>query len=112
MSQFLLLLRGGEYQESPEAMQQTIEKYTAWGQKLKSEGKYIAADPLQEGGKVLRGTGAAMQITDGPFTETKEAVGGYYLFHATNADEALETAKGCPHLLYGGSVEVREVLQM
>ena len=112
MSQFLLLLRGGEYPESPEAMQETIEKYVAWGQKLRSEGKYISADPLHDGGKVLRSTSTTVQITDGPFTETKEAVNGYYLLNIANADEALETAKGCPALLYGGSVELREIMQM
>ncbi|HLK59928.1 MAG TPA: YciI family protein [Chthonomonadaceae bacterium] len=112
MSQFLLLLRGGEYPESPEAIQQIIEKYVAWGQKLRSEGKYISADPLHDSGKVLRSAGTGMQITDGPFTETKEAVNGYYLLNVADADEALETAKGCPALLYGGSVELREIMQM
>lgn len=110
MSQFLLILRGGsDYPTSPEEMQQTFEKYMAWGQKLKAEGKLISADPLKDEGKVIHSTKENLRVTDGPFTETKEAVAGYYLLEIANADEVVETAKGCPHLLYGGSVEVREI---
>ncbi len=55
------------------------------------------------------GAGGDAVVSDGPFAETKEALGGYYVIDASDLDEALELAKLCP--AYGGAVEVRPVLQ-
>jgi hypothetical protein len=61
---------------------------------------------LASGGKVVKPNNV---ITDGPYTEIKETLGGYSIVKAENLDEAAELAKGCPGLLTGGSVEVREI---
>ena len=115
MSKFLILLYANPSSFttlSPEEMQQAIQKYWAWGDKLRKDGKFLASDKLTDGaGKVLRGK-KDVRVTDGPFTEGKEFLGGYYAFTAANYDEAVEITRDHPHLEYGGIVEVREIENM
>ncbi|MBD0300511.1 MAG: hypothetical protein ICV82_09805, partial [Nitrososphaera sp.] len=77
---------------------------------LNKDGKFISGEPLTPSGKLVSGPNKA--ITDGPYTEGKEVVGGYFLVNANNYDEAVEIAKGCPDYEYGGSVQVRQVMKM
>lgn len=116
MSQFMLLLYGDEannefwMQMSPEDMQRAIEKYAAWSSRLAAEGKLRGGEKLRDGtGRVMRGTGAEQRVTDGPFSETKEVIGGYFLIEAADYDEAVRIASTCPQLEFGGTVEVREI---
>ena len=94
---------------SPEEMQKALEKYMAWGQKATQagflKGSHRLADDL---GKVMRNG----RVTDGPYSETKEILGGYYLIQAASYDEAVERTKDHPHLEYGGTIEVRAVHPM
>ena len=106
MSNFMFVFRGGETPTSPEAMQAQMQKWMTWIQRLRDQGKYVAGDPLQGGGKVLT---SRKTITDGPFAEGKEVVGGYFLIRAETLDEAAEMAKDCPIFESGGSVEVRAI---
>ena len=107
MNNFMFLFRGGETPSSPERMQAQMQKWMTWIQHLRDDGKYIAGDPLEGKGKVLRSPGKV--ITDGPFAEGKELVGGYFLVRADSLDAAAEMAKGCPIFETGGSVEVRPI---
>jgi hypothetical protein len=98
---------------SPEQMQKAIEKYVAWGQKLRTLGILLASDKLtDEPGRVMRGRNGHVRVTDGPFSETKEVLGGYYLINAASYDEAIDRARDCPQLEYGGTIEVRQVDEM
>jgi hypothetical protein len=106
MSNFMFVFRGRETPTSPEAMQKQMQKWMTWIQQLRDQGKYIAGDPLQGGGKVLT---SRKTITDGPFAEGKEVVGGYFMIRAETLDEAAEMAKDCPIFENGGSVEVRAI---
>jgi len=106
MSNFMFLFRGGSTPTSPEEMQAQMQKWMTWIQRLREEGKYVAGDPLQGGGKVLT---SRKIITDGPFAEGKEIVGGYFLVRAETLDQAAEMAKDCPIFENGGSVEVRPI---
>ena len=106
MSNFMFVFRGGATPTSPEAMQKQMQKWMTWIQQLRDQGKYIAGDPLQGGGKVLT---SRKTITDGPFAEGKEVVGGYFMIRAETLDEAAEMAKDCPIFENGGSVEVRAI---
>jgi len=110
MAQFMLLLRGGgEFPvHSPEEMQKVLEKYLAWADKLRKDGRHRGGEELKDGGRVMSVKNGKVAI-DGPYTETKEIVGGYFLYEAKDVDEATEIAKGCPHLGFGGSVEIREI---
>lgn len=106
----MLLLRGGvSYTElSPEQMQQLIGKYMSWIERLREKDQFVGGEPLEETGKVLSGRNGSI-VTDGPFTEAKEAVGGYFILRARDLDEAIEIAKGCPIFESGGTAEVRPV---
>ena len=115
MSQFLYLIRreGADFSKySASDFQELLKKYQAWTQKLKNEGRFLAGEKLSNNlGKSLRGKGTEI-IVDGPYADSKEAIGGYYLIEAKDLDEAVEVAKECPSLTHGGSVEIREIDQM
>lgn len=109
MAGYVLLLKSGEYTGySPEEMQKILERYIGWMNQLRSEGRYRAGEELNRTGRVLRSQGK--RVVDGPFTETKEAVGGFFLIEAKDYDEAVSISRGCPHLEYGGEIEIREVI--
>lgn len=114
MPDYMLLLYSspdGFDDVSPEDFQRVIERYRAWTDQLKASGHFLASDKLTDGeGRVLRQDGGALRVTDGPFTEAKEVVGGYYSVSAADYDEAVALARTCPHLDYG-TIEVREVEQ-
>lgn len=95
---------------SAEGIQAMISEYKEWRNKIQSEGKYVGSDKLRDdGGKSLTGQNGTFRVTDGPYTEAKELVGGYFAVSAANYDEAIELSKDCPHLKYGGRIEVREI---
>lgn len=97
----------------PEQMQQIIEKYSAWGEGLRTAGKLVASDKLKDGeGRVVRSEAGKTRVLDGPYSETKEVIGGYYTIAAADYDEALAIAEGCPHLAYGGTIEIREIEEL
>lgn len=113
MAQFMLLIRGGDEafaQFTPEQMEQTLGQYFAWSDRLRQEGRLVGADQLADGGRTVRARDGQLVI-DGPYTETKDAVGGYYQIEAADEAEAAEIAKGCPVLNHGGLVEVRAIVQ-
>jgi hypothetical protein len=112
MSEFLLLFRTEPVQGelSPEAVQAMLAQWQAWIGGIASQGKFVGTNQLLPHGKVV--SGAAKKVTDGPFTEGKEIIGGYMFIKAADIAEAIEHAKGCPIFAHGGNVEVRPVLQM
>lgn len=108
MPDFMLLFRGGEADsKSPEEMQQIVERYIAWVRELRSQGKFKAGDELQPNGRIISSVKGS--ISDGPFVETKEAVGGYFLIEAADYNEAVAIAKASPNIANGGTVEVRQI---
>jgi len=95
---------------TPEMIQTVIQKYNAWAKKLQDSGQLVGLNKLRdEYGRTINGFGAGQTVTDGPFAETKEVIGGYWIITAASYDEAVEWARECPTLEYGGRVEVREV---
>jgi hypothetical protein len=107
---YMLLFRGTELRKSlsPEEMQKVSEQWMAWFKRLTDEGKAVAGNPLEREGKVV--SGKERTVSDGPFAESKEAIGGYFLLDVATMNEALAIAKECPGLPYGIRVEVRPVL--
>ena len=112
MKDYVLLFRGGlDFSTaSPDQLQQAMAKWKAWIEELTKDGKYDGGNRLTKDGAVLNGS--KKQISDGPFTESKEIVGGYIGIKASDKKEAIEIAKGCPIFNYDGIVEVREVAKM
>ena len=116
MPKFMVIIHSapGFWQNlSPEEMQRKVEKYQAWVGKLKSSGRHVGGEKLrEEGGKALRLEKGRVQAVDGPYSEAKEVLGGYFLIEAANYDQAVERTKDHPHLHYGGTIEVRAIHPM
>ena len=114
MSEFLFLFRGGDgktLQQSPEKWQAHMQKWMQWMEGLKDQGQLLGAQPLTQTGKTV--TGSKKTVSDGPFMEGKEMVGGYLMCKAGNYDEAVAISKGCPILEFeDGIVEVREIQEL
>ena len=105
----LIFLGGDPSHLSPEAQQAHMGKWFAWVEKLRKEQRYVAGEALLPGGKTVKGPKKA--VTDGPFAESKEIVGGFFVLNAKNLDEAVLIAKDWPDYDLGGVVEVREVMK-
>jgi hypothetical protein len=112
MKDFMFIFRGAteQYEFSAEEMQQHMQKWFSWVDELKAKNIYVSGEPLVPEGKTVKGAKAL--ITDGPFAESKELVGGFFIIKAASLSEAAELAKGCPDLPLDGSVEIREVMKM
>jgi hypothetical protein len=107
VTKFLFIYRGRNEAGatlSPDEMQQMLQKWSAWITEALSKGWMLdAGDALTGEGRVV----GAKVVTDGPFVESKEVVGGFSIIQADTIDAAAKLAKGCPGLLSGGTVEVR-----
>ena len=111
MSEFVYLYRGGDRSGSPEQMQKVMQKWMAWFKDLAEKGHIKdRGQPLERTGKLVKG--GQKTVTDGPFAEAKDVVGGYTLIEARDLDQAVELSKGCPILEREGAVEVRPVMQI
>lgn len=113
MKEFMLLLSGEVQHDdslSIEEKQAEMQKYLNWLNELQAKGIVKGGQPLGDNGRVLKNLKGV--ITDGPFLETKEAIGGYFIITAENLDAATEIAKTCPHLLMGGTIEIRPLNQI
>ncbi len=113
MPNFMLLLHEDEGQfdgRSPDEAMRVTREYMAWATKMREEQRFVGGEKLtDDAGKVLRPKGGKIFVTDGPYAESKEIVGGYFAIKARDYGEACEIAKQCPHLKFGGRVEVRQV---
>lgn len=109
MPKFMLLLfdNPSDYAGfTPDQMQQVVKDYGAWAQEMGKAGKLVSGDKLaDEGGKVITQAG----VTDGPFAESKEVLGGYFIVNAESYGEAVELARNSPHVKYGASTHVRQI---
>ena len=114
MKEYLFLFRGGDAQtshQSPEKWQAHMQKWMEWMGGLQQKGQLIGAQPLTTDGKQI--TGNKKTVTDGPFMEGKEMVGGYLICKADSFDGAVAIANDCPILDFdNGAVEVREIQEM
>ena len=109
MADYLFLFIGGNATDenlSPEEMQKHMQKWFTWIDALRDKGIYKGGEPLEEGGLIVT---SDKTVTDGPFPESKEMIGGYIMIEADSIEAASELAKDCPALSFGGRVEVRQV---
>lgn len=111
MKDFMMIFMGPSYEElglSPEELQARMGKWFAWSQKMETAG-------ILKGGEALHSTGKRISsndrtVTDGPFVESKELIGGYYTVSANSIDDVVEIAQDYPDYDLDGSVEIREVM--
>ena len=114
--QYLLLIYGNEsamLSAPKEASSQMLGAYTAYSEAMKKAGVLAGANRLRPTGDAttVRAPNGKKSVLNGPFAETKEQLGGYYLIEAPDLDAALSWAARCPGAAYG-SIEVRPVWQM
>lgn len=113
MAQFMLLLHEAPVdfsQFSAEDIQHVVGEYVAWRHKVAADGNLVGGEKLKdEGGRQMVMQDGNLRVTDGPFAEAKEVIGGFFAIKADDYDHAVEIAGGCPHLKYGGRIEVRQV---
>ena len=109
-SEYMLLFRGTDWTKglSPEEIQTVMTNWRAWFERLTREGKVKAGQPLLNEGKIVSGKHGQV-VVDGPFAESKETIGGYFLLQVDSLEGAVAIAQECPGLAYGATVEVRPV---
>jgi hypothetical protein len=107
VAKFLFVYRGAAETVSrmtPEEMQQHMQRWEKWiGEGMQKGWMTDPGDALTPEGRVV----GAKVVSDGPFVESKEVVGGFSIVEAANIDDAARLAKGCPGVGVGGTVEVR-----
>jgi len=111
MKEFMMIFIGGDYavsQLSPSQIEERMQKWFAWVEDLTAKELYINGKPLAPNAKRVAGPGQV--VTDGPFVDSKELVGGYFLIKANDMNHALELTGGFPDYDLGGTVEVREIM--
>lgn len=95
---------------TPQQMQNLVKEYGQWAGQMGKEGKLVGGEKLaDEGGKVITGKGSKAVVTDGPFAETKEVLGGFFIINAASYDEAVAIARSSPHAKYGCATHVRRI---
>ena len=110
MEKFMLIFQGGMPSDmSPEQMQASMGKWMAWIDQLAKDGKYVSGEALLPGGKFIKGS--VSKATDGPYTEGKELVGGYFILNAADYNEAVALCAGYPDFDSGGTIQVRQVMK-
>jgi hypothetical protein len=106
LSEYLVLSRGQwDLDAAREDIQAAIDRFYAWHDRLVAEGRMRAGQRLAREGKLV----SRQAITDGPFTEAREIVGGYWTILARSLDEAAAVAAENPCLAYGLAFEVRPI---
>ena len=115
MPKYMLLLHNSSTSAArnvaPGEIGKIVQEYKAWAERLVQEGKLDSGQKLADDpGRVLRpGKNGAATVTDGPYAESKELMGGYFCIIAPDYDAAVAIARTSPHLKYGGNIEVRKV---
>ena len=115
MPEYILLLHGSPAAfdgMSPEEMQAVFQRYMKWRESLTARGHAAGGKKLRDRvGRVLRKDAGKTTVKDGPFAESREVIGGFFAFPAESFEQAVELSSDCPHLDYGGVIEIREIEQ-
>jgi hypothetical protein len=108
----MLLFRGTEWATrlSPAQREEVVAEWARWFERLMKEGRCTGGHPLHDEAMIVSRKNGRV-VTDGPFVETKEAIGGYFYLRVAGMEEALEIAKECPGLEHGCVVEIRPVAE-
>jgi hypothetical protein len=111
-SEYILLFRGSEWYKglNHEQLQKIMGEFKGWFDRLAEQGKVKGGQPLGRSGAIVSGKNGR-SVSDGPFAESKEAIGGYLVLQADTLEEAIAVAKSSPGLAYGASIEVRPIAE-
>src|SRR3954467_5147774 len=113
MKEYMMIFRNeksdGSQPPSAEQMQAVMKEWQTWIKGIATSGNYGSTNRLLSEGKTLK---PGNVVSDGPYAEVKEVVGGYLVVKANSLEDAVAMAQGCPNIKYGGSVEVRSVMSI
>ena len=111
-SEYMLLFRGPHWDRgvSRDELQQRMDRIMAWFEGIKAQGRVKGGQPLGPENKIISGKNGRL-VADGPFAESKEAVGGFLQIEADSLDEAVAIASSATMVDYGVTIEVRPVLE-
>lgn len=111
MKEFMMLFHSEttatDHAPSPEQMQAMVADWQDWIGGIAAQGKFVKSDALTPNGRTIDAKGL---VTDGPYAEVKEMIGGYLIAQTDSLEDAIKLADGCPTLSYGGKVEIREIM--
>ena len=113
-AEFMLVLRSAAGQSSsppaPEEVRQRVGEYSQWAGRLRQQGVRVDGEKLRRETRILRGTDAGAVVVAEERSEAgQDSIAGYFLIEARNYEQAVKVAEGCPHLKYGGTIEVRQI---
>ena len=111
MKDFMMIFLGEDYGDmglSPEEIQERMQKWMAWSAKMEKMGIVKGGEALHP--EVTRISGENRVVSDGPFVESKELIGGFFVIKAKSKEQVLEIAQDFPDYDLGSSVEIREVM--
>ena len=110
---YLLMLHTNDWwtEVEREELEKRIAQNNAWLEQVMATGKIKSGQALARGGAMVSGNGGR-NVTDGPFAEAKEVIGGFLVLNVKTLGEAVAIAQGCPCLAFGGKVEVRPLTNM
>ncbi len=113
MKDYLLLFRGGLdfATATAEQVQQAMMKWKNWVEELTKKGIYNGGERLERSEAAVM-KGSTKRVTDGPYTESKEIIGGYVSIKADDLQQAIMNSQDCPIFYFDGSVEIRQVAKM
>ncbi|MFY9608267.1 MAG: YciI family protein [Blastocatellia bacterium] len=114
MPEFMLVLRASaqESQErSSEEVRKSVEEYSAWAREIRKTGLLVGGEKLKEQARLLRMADGRASVSENFPGPTESLIEGYFLIQATDYQHAVAIAAGCPHLKYGGTVEIRQIDQ-
>ena len=113
MPQFALLLSTPESQYdnlSPQEIQALLAKYVAWREGLVQRNIYRGSQKLVDGtGRRLRTQNGNVIVTEGPFSESQEVLGGFFVIEVPSYEDAVEVSRTCPNLVDGHLIEIRQL---
>ncbi len=112
MKEFMMIFRNEKNDQpepTPEQMQPIIKQWQDWIGGIAAQGKFVSTNALGYEGRTVNSNGI---VSDGPYAEVKEIIGGYVIVKADNLIEAVKLSEGCPTLFMGGKVEVRDVMKI
>jgi len=118
MPSFMMLLHGPadrprQSASNPQEFTRMTREYMEWADRMRAQGQLKGGNKLtDDAGKILRTQGGRLSTTDGPYAESKEIVGGFFVISAGDYTEACRIAESCPHLKYGSYIEVRQVQEL
>ena len=111
-AEFMLVLRSAAGQSpapGPEEVRQRVGEYSQWAGRLRQQGVRVDGEKLRREARILRGADAGAVVSEERSEASQDAIAGYFLIEARSYEQAVKVAEGCPHLKYGGTIEVRQI---